>query len=166
MRMQRKYEIRKICSDDAAWIRQIIKNHWGDEFTVVHGDIYYPHKLSGFVAIDSLDQKIGLVTYSIQKMECEVVTLNSVREKMGIGTALMSAVREIAIERKCKRVWLITTNDNLHAIGFYQKLGYELVAIHRGMIEQSRQIKPSIPLISSDGIPLRDEIELELPLSK
>ncbi|MCG0275770.1 MAG: hypothetical protein L5655_06315 [Thermosediminibacteraceae bacterium] len=47
---------------------------------------------------------------------------------------------------------------------FYQKRGFLLVAVHRNALEQARKLKPEIPLIGIDGIPLRDEIELELPL--
>lgn len=64
----------------------------------------------------------------------------------------------------CQRVFLITTNDNLNALGFYQKRGFELVAVHRGAVNESRKAKPSIPLIGYDGILLRDEIELEMLL--
>jgi hypothetical protein len=35
--------------------------------------------------------------------------------------------------------------------------------IQRNAVEAARQLKP-IPLIGADGIPLRDEIELELTL--
>jgi len=31
-----------------------------------------------------------------------------------------------------RRVFLITTNDNLHALDFYQRRGFELVAVHCG----------------------------------
>jgi hypothetical protein len=40
-----------------------------------------------------------------------------------------------------------------------------LVAVHRNAVEQARRIKPQIPAVGSDGIPLRDEIELEKRLS-
>jgi len=71
---------------------------------------------------------------------------------------------EEARKRDCWRVFLITTNDNLHALGFYQKRGFELVGIHRGAVNESRKIKPGIPLIGMNNIPLRDEIELEIVL--
>jgi hypothetical protein len=63
-----------------------------------------------------------------------------------------------------KRLWLITTNDNLHALRFYQRRGLVLVAVHRNAIEQSRKLKPQIPKLGYDNIPVRDEIELELIL--
>jgi DNA-3-methyladenine glycosylase I len=91
------------------------------------------------------------------------VTLNSLREGIGIGTALLDAVREAARKSGCRRTWLITTNDNLHALRFYQKRGWRLTALHRNALDESRRLKPVIPEIGIDGIPLRDEIELEPP---
>ena len=75
---------------------------------------------------------------------------------------MLDAVREIAGDAGCRRLWLITTNDNLPALGFYQKRGWRLVALHRDALDESRRLKPEIPLLGIDGIPLRDEIELEL----
>jgi hypothetical protein len=57
---------------------------------------------------------------------------------------------------------LITTNDNVAALRFYQKRGFTLAALHKNALEQSRRLKPQIPLLGLDGIPLRDEIELEI----
>ena len=54
------------------------------------------------------------------------------------------------------------SNDNPPALRFYQKRGFALVAVHANAVERSRQIKPEIPLIGRGGIPIRDEIELEL----
>jgi RimJ/RimL family protein N-acetyltransferase len=73
-------------------------------------------------------------------------------------------VSNIALKAGCRRIWLITTNDNTAALRFYQKKGFSLVAVHRNAIERSRQLKPEIPETGNDGIPLRDEIELEIVL--
>ena len=70
------------------------------------------------------------------------------------------------MRRKARRAWLITTNDNLDAIRFYQRRGFTIATVHAGAIEQSRTIKPSIPLVGSYGIPIRDEIEFEMLLSE
>jgi GNAT superfamily N-acetyltransferase len=78
---------------------------------------------------------------------------------------LIDAVRQEAQRAGCKRLWLITTNDNLTALRFYQRRGFVLVAVHRNAVELSRKLKPQIPLIGEHGIPIRDEIELEMPLN-
>ena len=107
----------------------------------------------------------GLVTFHIAGDACEIVTLDSLHPGQGIGTALIEAVKAAAGAAGCRRLWLITTNDNLHALGFYQKRGFRLVAVHPGAVDDSRKLKPEIPLIGNDGIPIRDEIELEIVLT-
>ena len=64
----------------------------------------------------------------------------------------------------CGRLWLVTTNDNVRALGFYQRRGFRLVALRPGAVVISRALKPEIPFVASNGIPIRDELELELGL--
>jgi hypothetical protein len=54
----------------------------------------------------------------------------------------------------------------MNALRFYQKRGFVLVALHRNALELSRKLKPEISLIGNAGIPLRDEIELEIMLDE
>ena len=87
--------------------------------------------------------------------------MNAIEERKGIGTALLDEIESLAKQKNCKRLWLITTNDNVDALRFYQKRGYEIKAVHPHAIEESRKIKPQIPLIGNYGIPIRDEIEMD-----
>ena len=73
----------------------------------------------------------------------------------------MKAVEQATMEQGCTSISLITTNDNLHALKFYQKRGYCLIEILRNAVEKARAYKPSIPLIGNDGIPIRDELRLQ-----
>lgn len=107
---------------------------------------------------------VGLATYAIQGGQCELVTLNSRIPGEGIGSRLIDLVRQQAEQAGCWRLWLITTNDNTHALRFYQLYGLRLVAVYPGVVEQYRKIKASIPPTGYDGIPLRDVLELELVL--
>jgi len=148
-----------------SWVEQYIGERWGASLVIAHGMAFYPHQLSGYVA--SIDgERVGLATYHIDHMGCEIITLDSDRPAHGMGTALICMVREAAERAGCSRLWLMTSNDNLPALGFYQRHGFELVAVHRRAIERARQLKPQIPRIGLDSIPLRDEIELELLLPK
>jgi ribosomal protein S18 acetylase RimI-like enzyme len=154
-------DLRRLTESDLPRLRQFWKENWGDEFVIAHGVIYYPDTLDGFVAFED-DEWIGEITYCFSGNDCEIVSLDSLHEGQGIGTMLVDKAIKEARAKGCQRVFLITTNDNLNALGFYQKRGFELVAVHRGALNESRKIKPSIPLIGNDGIPLRDEIELEM----
>jgi len=148
--------ISRLTRDDLPRLSQFWVEHWGGEEMVIHGEVVRYDELEGFVFGDWL----GLLTFMIRGEECEVISLDSLKEGQGIGTALIESVIEEAKSRKCRHLYLVTTNDNLHALGFYQRRGFELVAVHRNAVNESRKIKPSIPLIGENGIPLRDEIEL------
>ena len=155
--------IRRLVDKDLPRLRQFWVEHWGSEEIVSRGRIYRPKQLEGFV-VEENNEWIGLLTFFIEDSECEVTSLDSLREGQGIGTMLLNEAIEEARERNCRRIFLITTNDNLNALGFYQKRGFELVTVHRGAVNESRKIKPSILLIGYNNIPLRDEIELEMSL--
>lgn len=156
-------QVRALNAEDRQWVEQTIKEDWGDPFVVAHGKVYHPQNLPGFVAILK-GKRVGLLTYTFENESCEIITLNSTRPGIGIGSVLIQSVAQAARDANCKRLWLITTNDNLHALGFYQKRGFALVAIHRNAVDHARLLKPGIPLLGNDQIPLHDELELEMML--
>jgi len=155
--------LRRLTQHDLPRLRQYWKKNWGDEFVVAHGVVFHPDSLDGFIAYDG-SEWVGVITYTCSDGACEIVSIDSERERQGLGTKLINAMLEEVRKQGCRRVFLITTNDNLNALAFYQKRGFELVKINRGAVNESRKIKPSIPLVGMNNIPLRDEIELEIML--
>lgn len=159
------FTIRPLIPADRNWVAHFMDTHWGSTKIVSRGQVHYGHLLDGFVAelSDAPDDAppIGLITYRPEGKDCEIVTIDSLQPGLGVGTALVNAVRAAARELGCERVWVITTNDNLNALRFYQKRGFRLVAVYADALAASRKLKPQIPLVGKNGIPLRDEIELE-----
>lgn len=156
----------EIQSQDRDELAQFIERHWNARMVMSKGQVYYPHKQPGFIERRN-NQIVGVLTYHLHdhpKREMEVLTLNSTLEGHGIGSALMLHAIGKARELGCHRIWLTTTNDNLRAIGFYQRLGFRMVAINLGAVDEARQTKKSIPLIGERGIPIHDEIVLALDL--
>ena len=141
-----------------------VKEYWGSTQIITRGRIHDAADLPGFIALLGEDP-VGLVTYHISENECEIVSLNSLVVDRGIGTALLAEVKERAAEAGCQRIWLITTNDNLAAMRFYQRRGFSFAAIHVNALEETRRLKPELSLTGLDEIPLSDEIELELLLT-
>ena len=137
---------------------------WGDAIVTGRGKVWKPAELPGFAAFEG-DDCVGLVTYELDGGACEMVTIDALREGEGIGTALLEAVVDAAREAGCKRVQLLTTNNNVRALAFYQKRGFRLVALKAGEIDEQRKLKPSIPEVDSAGLPIRDELHLELSLA-
>ncbi|MBL7159431.1 GNAT family N-acetyltransferase [Candidatus Microgenomates bacterium] len=154
-------KIRKIKPSDINWIKTVFNKRWGGEFIVTHGKIHKPEALDGFIA-EANSEKKGLITFKITKKELEIISLDSYLEKRGLGSLLLRKVINLARKQKLKRIWFVTTNDNLVALRFYQKRGFNLVKVYPDALKLTRRLKPSIPLIGDNGIPLRDEIELEL----
>lgn len=146
------------------WASEKLTQEWASERVVSRGVLYYPLRYPGFVAVID-NQPQGLLIHHINGDQCEVLVINSVLEGMGIGSALIEQARQTAIAQGCARLWLITTNDNIHAIRWYQRRGFTIAAIHVNALENSRKLKPEIPLYGNDGIPLRDEIEFEMWLN-
>jgi len=146
-----KFKIRHIIESDRAKIKNIIEKEWGSNFVISRRKQHDVHTLSGFVAVDS-GNIVGLLTFRLEKRACEVITLNSFNENMGIGTGLIEAICDYAQKKNCSRLWLITTNDNLSTVGFYQKRGFTLKAVYPNEIEHSRKMKPEIPMYGIDGL--------------
>lgn len=160
------FEITPLFDDDREKVSQIIGREWGIP-VIVKNRIFHPEKLPGFKAVDFFSGEItGLITYSIENRECEIVTLNSFKPNLGIGTSLIRELEKTAKAQKCRRIWLITTNDNIDAIRFYQMRKFRLAAIYRGAVDESRKRKKEIPETGMYGIWIHDEVEMELKLVK
>ncbi len=155
--------LRHLSRNDLPRLRQFWIEHWGGEEMIAHGNIYRPEQLEGFV-IEEDEEWIGLLTFLVKDGECEVTSLDSLRQGQGLGSRLIDQVIEEARTQGCWRLFVITTNDNLNALGFYQRRGFEIAAVYRGAVHESRKLKPGIPLVGYNNIPLRDEIELEMSL--
>jgi GNAT superfamily N-acetyltransferase len=137
--------------------------NWGDDFIVSRGKIIYGIDLPGFMVLEN-NKIIGLLTYHLENNSCEIVSLDSLTPNQGVGSKLIQKMIDKAKNDKYSRLWLITINDNIDAMKFYQKIGFVFKAIYPNAIEESRKLKQNIPMVGNYEIPIRDEIELEYPL--
>ncbi|GAB4129423.1 MAG: GNAT family N-acetyltransferase [Roseiflexaceae bacterium] len=163
--------IRRLAIADRGMLLDFFEQHWGGPMMVTRGQITHADQVEGFVW-EQAGEWLGLITFVMRADDhgdggcasCEVTSLDSMAERRGIGSALLDAVIAEARLRSAARLWLITTNDNLHALRFYQRRGWRLVALYPEAVSAARQIKPGIPLIGFDQIPIRDELELAFDL--
>ena len=154
---------RQIQDDDRQAIAEFIEQHWRSKMVMSTGKPYYPHEQNGL--IEWRDGRIvGLLTWIREGDDVQLLTLNSVLEGQGIGSALMLIAIEEARRDAVRKIWLTTTNDNVPAIAFYQRLGFRLTGVNVGVVDEARKIKPQIPETGYKGIPIHDEIVLELDL--
>jgi GNAT superfamily N-acetyltransferase len=155
----RTFEIRVATPGDREAIVTLLSERWGGETMIVHDTVYRPADLPAFVAVNGPDL-VGLVTYEPGIESWHVLSLDSLLPAHGIGGALLDRVEGAARAAGSPRVTLVTTNDNVDAIRFYQHRGYHIASIDPGAVDRARKNKPSIPLTGDHGIPIRDEITL------
>lgn len=154
-------EWKRISTSDRTLVDEFIRQQWYTTTMIIWGKEVDMTQTEGFYVKEQEDI-IGLITYLVSDDVLEVTSLNSLRENQGIGTKLVDAVIREAKDRKLKKILVVTTNDNINAIKFYQKRGFDMARLYHNALDISRKIKPEIPLIGDHSIPLRHEIEFEL----
>lgn len=152
--------VRDLSDRDRDWVAARTTDAFASSHVVSRGRLHHVRELQGVIA-EAEGRRVGVATYRLEEGACEIVTIQAVTKGDGVGTALLAAVEERAGSAGCPRVWLVTTNDNLDALRFFQRRGYLLAALHPGIVDRSRRLKPALPELGCHGIPLRDELELE-----
>lgn len=155
----------RVSAENRRQINDFIYSHWHSTNMVVRGELVDMTIMDGYAIYDN-ETIIGLITYRIRNNECEIMSLDSLREKQGIGTALLNKVIEVGTKEKCMKIKLITTNDNINALRFYQKRGFDMAYLYHNALEASRKLKPNIPTLGDYNIPIKHEIEFEMNLMK
>jgi ribosomal protein S18 acetylase RimI-like enzyme len=156
-------EVRPLRDDERDWLAERLRESWGSPEVVSRGRLRDASRLEALVCEEG-NRSLGVATLELRRGDCELVTIDAFEGGRGAGTALLKAAVERARAEGCGRLWLITTNDNLRALRFYQRRGLRLAALHPGGSDEARRLKPEIPEVGYHGIPIRDELELELRL--
>jgi ribosomal protein S18 acetylase RimI-like enzyme len=157
------FEVRALRAGERRWLAEHLELAWGSTTVVSRGREHDAAALPSLVATAG-EELVGLATYELDGDACQIVTLEAFRPQAGIGSALLAAIADHGRSHGCRRLWLVTTNDNLDALRFYQRRGMRLTAVHAGAVDAARALKPEIPRIGNHGIPIADELELELEL--
>ena len=147
-------------------VAELLAREWASVQIVSRGELYDASSSSALLCLDG-ERVVGLVTYEPGDAAWQILTLNAFERRRGIGSGLLNAVVDEAASRGARRVWLVTSNDNLDALRFYQRRGMRLAAVHAGALDEARRLlKPSLPEVGDYGIAVRDEIELEIRLGR
>lgn len=157
------FSIREKTPADDARLTAAWTERYGAATVVARGQLHHPLKLPVLIAEDA-GTVVGAVSFTRIEDEIEIITLDSFAENKGVGTALLEAVAAIARAEKMYRLCLVTSNDNIRALRFYQKRGWNMSAFYRDAVVAARKLKPQIPLTGDDDIPIRHEIEFEYRL--
>lgn len=152
----------KASGDELAQTMRYLGEHWGAPLVISRLLRRRAEFHPGLVAWEDGDP-VGLLTYALGGGELEIVSVDATRLRRGIGSALVTAAIALARESGCRKVWLVTTNDNTGAMAFYRAMGFSRVAVRKGAVDMARALNPAIPKVWK-GMEVRDEHEFELRL--
>lgn len=96
--------------------------------------------------------------------ECQIISFYSRFRNHGLGSELLDAMIQKAIELECSRLTVCLTNDNSRSLRFFQRRGFQMCHLHLNSMDEARAIDPKIRLYGEDSIEIRHEIELEMIL--
>ena len=159
--------VRPATESDRAALDDLFTRLWAGPVQVAHGERYDLRTLPTLVAVDASGGFRGAACWRRDGDgdAVEVMAIAADPPGGGAGTALLAAVADEARTAGARRLWLVTTNDNTRALRFYQRRGLRIVRVDPGAVDRARALKPEIPLVGDDGIPLRDELYLERDLT-
>jgi ribosomal protein S18 acetylase RimI-like enzyme len=146
---------RLVAGDDAA--DRLIETELGGRMQARLGEVHDVLSESVLGAWDG-ERLVGVVTRKGAELAALCVAAD--RRGRGVGGALVEAVAADAAANGQIELWLVTTNDNLDAVRLYQRHGFRITEIHAGGVDRARELKPQIPLMGQQGIPMRDELVL------
>ncbi len=153
--------IERISEENRREVNCFLEEHWFTTTMALRGELVDMTAAAGFALFDGGEMR-GLVTYRmIDDDAVEILSLDSCDENKGIGTTLVETMVDYAQAHEKARLVLAVTNDNINALRFLQKRGFVIRAVHTDTIARGRTLKPEIPLIGYNGIPIQTEIEME-----
>jgi GNAT superfamily N-acetyltransferase len=156
-----EFEIRPIT--DRVFLEELLRLRWSGGALMLRGRIVHPKDVEGLAAYHG-GRLAGVATWLVEGPVMYLATLNNITDQRGVGIALLDAMMALGREKGSALLRVIVTNDNLYALGFYQRRGFRIIAVHPGAIDTIRTMLPSVPIVGANRIPIRDEIELEMAL--
>lgn len=148
---------------DRRFLDELLRLRWSGGSVLLRGKLIAPADVEALAAYDG-ERLAGVATWRLEGKVLYLVTLNNVLDLRGVGVTLLDAAKALGREKGAALMRCIVTNDNLNALGFYQRRGFRIVAVYPGAVDTLRSLKPSIPVLGAHRIPMRDEIELEIDL--
>ena len=156
-----EFEIKPIT--DRAFLDELLRLRWSGGALMLRGKIVHPKDVEALAAYHD-GRLAGVATWRLEGPVMYLATLNNITEQRGVGMALLDAMLKLGREKGSALLRVIVTNDNLNALGFYQRRGFRIIAVYPGAIDTIRALMPAIPYIGQNRIQMRDEIELEIDL--
>ena len=128
--MSAVWQVQPLAAPQRQALEPLLRENWGGPLIASRGRLLDARLLPG-LWVGETGNLLGYLLYHPEGDQWEVALLEALEQGRGVGSSLLGAVEELARRCGCKRLWLVTTNDNIHALAFYQRRGFSLAALHR-----------------------------------
>lgn len=143
-----------------AWVSGLMAQHFGSDRVMSLGVLHDTQHLPGLVALRDT-RPIGFLHFAVTETTCEIVALVSAVPRIGVARTLINELIARCLVQDVRRIILVTTNDNQAAQAFYRACGFRHTQTHVGAVDKARALKPEIPRVGFEGVPISDELEFE-----
>ena len=159
----REYTLHQAFGEDVESIEALVKYFWGDPEQQMFDQTFKVAEYPAIVA--EYDEKvIGFISYTPFKKNAVLILALGILPQFhgsGIGKVLVSHIEKLAQDQGRDCLLVVTTNDNLPALAFYQRIGFQLYEIVPNVVSQKLGgLHPGIA-----NIPIRDELRLQKRIS-
>ena len=153
-----KYVVKKASSQDRGEIKRLVQLFWGEQEQLTFDTIFNVSELPAHVAKKE-NKAVGFVSFAELHDDLIVAALGIIPEYqgMGIGRRLVANAEKEAKRLKKKRMLVSTSNDDLPALAFYQRLGFQIYEVKPNAIAE----KHGKVLKGIGNLPIRDELRLQ-----
>ncbi len=152
------YKIHQAFCEDVQHLEELVLLFWGDTVQRIFDQDFTVSEYPAIVA-ESDEKIVGFIFYTpFRNDDVLILALGVLPEYQGcgIGKALVAQVEKFAQEQRRKDLLVVTTNDNLPALAFYQHEGFQLFEVRPDVVaEKLGRIQ-----LGMANIPIRDELRL------
>ncbi|MFW9935293.1 MAG: GNAT family N-acetyltransferase [Candidatus Thorarchaeota archaeon] len=155
---QCSYKIHQAFCEDVQHLDELVLLFWGDPVQRMFDQDFTVSEYPAIVA--ECDEKIvGFLFYTPFRQDAVLLLALGVLphyQGCGIGKTLVTHIEQFAREQGRFQLLVVTTNDNLPALGFYQRIGFQLFEVIPDVVaEKLGGIQKGVA-----NIPIRDELRL------
>jgi ribosomal protein S18 acetylase RimI-like enzyme len=156
------FTVREAVAADRHAIEEICDRAWGETEIDVFGRTFDVLACENLIATDDDGEMVGLISCAVHGGELAVVMYSVYPhyQGRGVGSALLDAAASMAVSRSLQSVKAAVSNDDLPLLYFYQRHGFALTEVARGLLAD----RLGYAGVGFAGIPIRDEIRLRRPV--
>ncbi len=154
-----EYKIHQAFSEDVETIEEMVKLFWGDPKQLMFNQSFIVTEYPAIV-VKNNGKLVGFISYTPFDDDAVLILALGILPQFqgcGIGKELVAHIEKIAQKQGHQRLLVVTTNDNLPALAFYQRIGFQLYEVVPNVVAQ--KLGGLYPGIAD--IPIRDELRLQ-----